>query len=171
MVELKINDKYLIDEYGNVYSKYWKKFLNQRESKGYLRVALSFDGEKEARQISVHRLVALQFIPNPENKPHVNHKDNNPKNNHVSNLEWCTQKENVDYSFKHGNRKACPKNWSILSKQINQYDLNHNFLKTWPSTVEIERQLGLYHGGISAACKRKGKCGKYYWEYAETSND
>lgn len=47
----------------------------------------------------IHRLVALTFIPNTENKPEVNHIDNNPLNNHVKNLEWCTRSENVRHSF------------------------------------------------------------------------
>lgn len=50
----------------------------------------------------VHRLVAMVFIPNPNKKPYVNHIDNDPKNNHVSNLEWCTQSENLKHAGKQG---------------------------------------------------------------------
>ena len=64
---------------------------------GYARVVLCNDGTK--RNIPVHRIVAEAFIPNPENKPQVNHKDGNKLNNDVSNLEWCTASENVQHSF------------------------------------------------------------------------
>lgn len=54
--------------------------------------------------ISAHRMAAIAFIPNPDNKPYINHIDSDKSNNHISNLEWCTQKENVAHSFKHGFR-------------------------------------------------------------------
>lgn len=72
--------------------------LKQIEVKrGYLVVNLYID--RKLKQFRVHRLVASAFINNPENKPHINHKDGNPKNNHVNNLEWCTPKENVNHSL------------------------------------------------------------------------
>lgn len=61
----------------------------------YPRVSLSKEGKQKG--FAVHRLVAIAFIDNPENKPHINHIDGNKKNNHVSNLEWCTHKENMDH--------------------------------------------------------------------------
>ena len=63
-----------------------------------------FDKNGKAKKHYVHRLVAKAFIPNPENKPNINHKDCNVKNNCVDNLEWCTQSENVRYAVKCGRR-------------------------------------------------------------------
>ncbi len=75
--------------------------LSQETTKtGYKRVIVSKDGK--TRKLSVHRLVAELFIPNPENKPQVNHKDGNKANNHVSNLEWTTASENTQHAFDTG---------------------------------------------------------------------
>ena len=67
---------------------------------GYLYVNLCKGGKP--KNFFVHRLVALCFIPNPENKPEINHIDGHPLNNHVSNLEWCTRSENVQHAFDTG---------------------------------------------------------------------
>jgi len=67
-------------------------------SKGYLQGRLSKDGKRT--NIPIHRLIAMHFIPNPENKPHVNHIDGDKTNNNISNLEWVTQRENVTHYFK-----------------------------------------------------------------------
>ena len=72
------------------------RHLSQHIDKyGYRRVNLWFDGN---RQFLTHRLVAITYIPNPENKPQVNHKDGNKLNNNVDNLEWCTNQENRDHA-------------------------------------------------------------------------
>ena len=68
-------------------------------SSGYPTVVLSVNGKKET--LMVHRLVALHFIPNPNNYEQINHKDENRQNNNVDNLEWCTQHYNLNY----GNRR------------------------------------------------------------------
>jgi len=68
--------------------------------RGYRRVSLSKNGI--VKRCQVHRLVAEAFIPNPDNKPHINHIDNTPYNNRVENLEWCTQKENIQHAEKQG---------------------------------------------------------------------
>ena len=90
--------KYQISNLGNVMSLHFKRSpTNKRLLKpmsdngyGYLKVMLRDNGSYKMK--SIHRLVAEAFIPNPEEKPNVNHIDSNPKNNRVDNLEWCTQK-------------------------------------------------------------------------------
>lgn len=70
------------------------------DHKGYLRISLSRDDK--TKTCKVHRLVATAFIPNPEDKPEVNHIDGNPRNNHVDNLEWCTASENRRHAYATG---------------------------------------------------------------------
>ena len=75
-----------------------EKILNlAQNNKGYTKVTLSKDGNQ--KQYQLHRLVATAFIPNPENLPIVNHKDENPKNNCSENLEWCSYQYNTKYSL------------------------------------------------------------------------
>jgi hypothetical protein len=80
----------------------WKEHIKKYgvDSKGYLRVTLSKDGTNKTYK--VHRLVATAFTPNPDNLPQVNHIDGNKSNNCVSNLEWCTQSENMRHAFNTG---------------------------------------------------------------------
>lgn len=70
---------------------------------GYYRVELIKDNQRKTHRI--HRLVAFAFLPNPENKPYINHIDGNRLNNHITNLEWCTQKENNEHAIRTGLRK------------------------------------------------------------------
>ena len=65
---------------------------------GYVIISLRKDGERKIKDFYIHRLVAEAFIPNPENKPHINHLDYNKQNNYASNLDWCSRKENQKYS-------------------------------------------------------------------------
>ncbi len=77
-----------------------KQELIKRRHTNYRRVTLSKDGK--TKRFMVHRLVAEAFIPNPENKPHINHLDNMGENNYYYNLEWCTPSENMTHSYKQG---------------------------------------------------------------------
>lgn len=134
----------------NRWGKYLKKgkTMNQRQDKtGYLKVELTKN--KNTKLVSVHRLVAEAFIPNPNNYPCVNHKDENKQNNYIDNLEWCTQKYNVNY----GNAIR------LRSKKILQYDLNGVFIKEWLNCYEAEKYLKLKKSAsnIHKCCMLKSK--------------
>ena len=97
MVSVENYSSYGITSCGKVWSYKSNKFLSQRYDKyGYLRVTLMNDDKKMKTEL-VHRLVALAYIPNPDGKETVNHKDENKENNCVSNLEWMTRQENLNY--------------------------------------------------------------------------
>lgn len=90
---------------GETHVRYYRERLMSISIRvNYPNVNLSRDGRIE--NFLVHRLVAQAFIPNTENKPYVNHIDGDTHNNHVSNLEWVTQSENINHAIKIGNKKA-----------------------------------------------------------------
>ena len=134
----------------------------QKYRGGYLDVALSKNGI--VKRGKIHRLVASAFIPNPNNYPQVNHKDENKTNNAVSNLEWCDSKYNNNYGSK--NERVAEKK----SKPVLQYDLLGNFIREWPSAIKVEEELGIYHGNISMCCYgRTGykTAGGFVWRFKE----
>ena len=82
------------------YGKNPKILKKSKTTTGYYKIELSKN--KKRKSFKVHRLVAIAFIPNIENKPNINHIDGNPLNNNIDNLEWCTQKENVIHAVEIG---------------------------------------------------------------------
>ena len=120
--------------------------------KGYNRVDLHKNGK--TKHCKVHRLVAEAFIPNPDNLPIINHKDECKTNNHVDNLEWCS----VSYNNTYGCR---------IEKKVYQYSLDGEFIKEWQSCKEVQRQLGHQPSRISECCNCKTKTAYgYIWKYA-----
>lgn len=101
MKEIKDFPKYFIDEKGFVISRRRRIELSLKPtiSRGYLTFFL-YIGNYKYKHVSLHRLLASQFIPNPDNKPCVNHKDGNKLNNNLNNLEWCTYSENNKHAYK-----------------------------------------------------------------------
>lgn len=158
--------KYAISSYGRVKSlgnnkRKKEKILKPINKKGYLCVDLCSCGKKQ--QNKIHRLVAQAFIPNPENKPEVNHIDANKINNSVYNLEWCTRSENEIHSYKKGIKKN-------KLKKINQYNLDGKYIKTWKSFAEITRTLGIRDSNLWCCCNNITKtAGGYKWKYAKTN--
>lgn len=95
---------YSVSDSGEVFSYRSNKLLSKtKTTTGYYKVELYKDGSKKS--LKVHRLVAMAFIPKIEYKPFINHKDGNKLNNNVENLEWCTQKENVNHALTTGLKK------------------------------------------------------------------
>lgn len=92
---------YEVSNTGKVRNKRSGKILKPfTNSNNHFMVGLSINGN--TKRFLVHRLIALVFLQNPKNLPIINHKDGNPSNNNVENLEWCTQKHNIHHSFKTG---------------------------------------------------------------------
>lgn len=139
------------------------KILKQRDNgRGYSQVRIY------KKHFYVHRLVAETFIDNPYNLPIVNHKDENPSNNRVDNLEWCTQKYNMNY----GNaRKKISKghtNNPILSKQVIATDILGNIINIFPSANEASRQMGVAVSSIVRCCNNMigyKTAGGLSWQY------
>lgn len=101
---------------------------------GYLKVTLF------GKNYMVHRLVANAFIPNPDNLPCVNHKDENKTNNCVDNLEWCTHQYNVIYNDRHIKNGKLLRNRKDMSKIVYQYTLDGVLVNIFPSVSEAARQ-------------------------------
>lgn len=151
-----------------------------QKGKGYLRVELTQN--KKVKRFLVHRLVAQAFIPNPENKPEVNHIDGNTLNNNASNLEWCTHRENINHAWETGlneNQREKLRNMNPLKarkyefaekrkKPIIQMDLDNNFIREFNSAQEATKYYGIkdLYKHISACCvgRRKTAYG-YKWRY------
>lgn len=183
MIEI-IPDRYAVDQHGTVYSLRnnagnrraipltMKPGLNRQG--GYLQLVLYIDqGGTVIRQLTlVHRLVAKAYIPNPLNKPEINHRDGIKINNQVWNLEWVTESENAIHAYELGLRKAQTpvKKGDINerchnSKPINQMDMNGNVLVTFPSMAEARRQ-GFSQGNISAVISgKRGSHKGFKWEF------
>lgn len=119
------------------------KTLNVHD--GYLQVKFCIDNHKE--QKLVHRLVAETFIPNPQGLPQVNHKDGNPSNNEISNLEWCTASENSLHRCR------------VLKREVGRPKKKVMCLETgkiYESSHHAARDLHLSQGGIFMVCQGKG---------------
>lgn len=139
----------------------YPRILKPRKNRcGYLYVIL-YTGGKGVRK-TIHRLVAEAFVPNPENKPEVNHIDEDKKNNVAENLEWVTRRENNNHGTR--NKKVAMR----LGKAVVQYTTNGVFIAEYPSTREAERVTGIAYQSICSVCQGKRKtAGGYEWCYEE----
>lgn len=149
---------YSIDENGNVFSKIRNKYLKLNYKKnGYIYVSLQVNNIKTTKR--VHRLVAEAFIPNPENKPFVNHIDGNKSNNNVQNLEWVTGSENNIHAMNTGlfdPRKQCH-TYELI-------DLNGDIINKFKGRKDLMDFIGLKSSTVNDYIKfNKGiiKSGKY----------
>ena len=156
MVDIKgYEGKYAITSCGKVWSYKRKKFLKPiRNQKGYERVFLSTN--KCGKNFPIHKLVATAYIPNPNNFPQINHKDENKENNSVNNLEWCTNKYNSNYGTR--NIRMARAKWrKVLCIELN---------RIFDSEKQAEAELKIGVSRISECCSGKNKtAGGYHWKY------
>lgn len=156
---------YEVSNLGNVRSLNYKRsgkignIIKNIDKKGYVFVTLYKNGKHKSHK--VHRLVAEAFIPNWFNEPQINHKDENPKNNNVDNLEWCDCSYNINYGTR--NYKVS----SSLSKIVLQFTLDGEFIREWNTSKELKIN-GFQQSAISRCCCGERKFHKgYIWKYKE----
>lgn len=145
---------YEVSNLGNIKSlragKVLKRIINNH---GYCRVGLY--SKNKYSQFQVHRLVAIHFIPNPENKPCINHKDSNKLNNHYSNLEWVTIAENIHHNMRvnrHPHGETCGA--AILTeKQV--LSIREEYSTGRIGTRLLAKKLGISRGCLMGVIKRR----------------
>ena len=130
----------------------------RKQYNGYMTVNLAKNGTFQ--RVSIHRLVGYHYLEKPSGKDCINHLDGNPENNHVSNLEWCTQSENIQYAYDKGT-KTPPH-----QKKVGQFDLDGNLIAVWISEAEASRSLGLHQSNIGKVCRgERNQTGGYIWRF------
>lgn len=160
--EIEGYPKYMISNKGRVcsYRRTKRRIISLQPSEDlYLRAQI-YDSDGKERALSVSRLVAKAFIPNPLGLEQVNHKNENVQDNRVENLEWCSPIYNERYGTR-GKRIGAK-----LSKRVAQYTLQGKFIKYFTSTIEVQHQLGFNSSSISRACRGILKQSKnFVWKY------
>ena len=144
----------------------WKERILKpcKGSNRYLHVRLYKNGK--VKTITVHRLVAEAFIPNPLNLPQVNHKDEDKTNNLVSNLEWCDCKYNINYGRRNEKASKAMTNGK-KSKTVLQLRKDGSLVRIWPSASEVHKVLNYSQGHISECCRGERHLSYgYKWCYA-----
>ncbi len=149
---------YQVSNLGRVWNVSTQIYLKSFSHKqGYLRVTLKAKNGKYKKEL-IHRLIALVFIPNPNNYPCVNHKDEDTRNNCIENLEWCTHKYNSNYgnSLKKRGKKVICENvtYDTMIECANNYDIDVKKLYAWlegrTKTPQKFIELGLrLHKGVN----------------------
>lgn len=179
-------DKYQVSNLGRVLScdrhltgkkgkKYIipKKILKPALCDGYWTVAICKDDKLKTWRI--HRLVAMTFIPNPENKPWINHISGVKTDNRIENLEWCTASENQKHAYKLGlsNSKAAIErnsgkfgHLSSRAKEVHQFTLEGEYIKSFKCLLYARREYS-YAVGAAVTGKQKSSAG-FRWSYSKT---
>lgn len=138
---------------------------------GYLQVGLYKDGKRKI--LSVHRLVATAFIPNPLELPEINHRNEDKTNNVVSNIEWCDRRYNLNFGTYNERMAASMTNHPALSKPVeaSRFSDFREICLRFASTMEAGRK-GYRQGNVSACCRRcfhregNNKYKNLYWRFA-----
>ena len=149
---------YLINRDGIIINKNGYIMSQIIDKKGYVNVLLHINKQQFLKR--VHRLVAETFIPNPNNYPQINHKDENKQNNNIKNLEWCNNKYNINYGTV---KKRIAKSHSV---SIYSVDVNTKEIVHYNSILEAANILNIQATNICKVLKGKAKtCNNKYWYY------
>lgn len=151
--------KYLIDPRSNVYSNRKNVIIIKQCMIGTYKHVAIIDNSNKQVTVSVHRLVAITFVPNPHNKCFVIHKDGNRLNNNVDNLEWVTVSENNKHRFNNPNNNTY--------KRVQKIDIKTNdIIKEYDNLQEASKDVNVHYSNISRAANGLAKTsGGYKWKF------
>lgn len=160
---------YVITRNGSIISTNYRRSGDAKElslinaTKGYKHVLININSK--LKSFKVHRLVGICFIPNPDNLPQINHKNEDKADNRVENLEWCDGRYNMNYGTRPEKGRIAMTNGKT-SKPIRQLTLAGKIVRIWPSASEAKRN-GYNHSHISQCCNKKRQThAGFRWEYA-----
>jgi hypothetical protein len=149
---------------GTVQTYKGKVFSMTLNTTGYPYVSFRM-GSSKRKSLTVHRLVAQAFIPNPNNLPEVNHRNEDKTDNRVENIEWCDRKYNMQYGTRNDRQKE-----KIERHSVDQLDKYGNLLNTYPSIKEAARIVGIRHPECITKCCTGDRmtAGGYRWRYSKS---
>lgn len=172
-------ENYLINELGDIINAKRKANIKHIEKSNhnliecvhkyknnskYEEVVLSRNGNH--KRILLHRLVAIAFIPNPENKPFINHKNGIKSDNRIENLEWVTHTENMQHAQNELYIKTSNHHGQSLKIPVVQLDKKSKYIKSFESITSASVSIGVSAAGICAVClKNRKSAGGFKWEY------
>ncbi len=162
-INIDIATNYAVSNLGRIKNTKTGQTLNPGISgNGYRQVSLKMKDTNTFRKQYVHRLVALYWLPNPDNKREVNHKNLDRTDNRVENLEWVTSSENQKHKYE-------KQNFKTSNRKVIQMDLNGNELHIFHSIIEATAAVGLHsRSGIDSVCHGTRKtAGGYKWKFLD----
>lgn len=154
---------YEVSDLGQIRNTKTNYILKGRLSKsGYLQVSLTDKETKKQKNYYIHRLVAIYFLENLDNKREVNHKDGNKLNNNVDNLEWVTPSENQKH------RQKILGKTKTSQRKIGKFNKDHVLIEEYPSIVDAAKSFGKSRVNIDNALQGKQKTAYgFIWEYLD----
>lgn len=156
---------YEVSNLGNIRNKKSGQILNPGISgQGYKQVSLKFDDTGKFKKQYVHRLVAMMWLDNSENKREVNHKNLDRTDNRVENLEWLTSAENQRHKF------STNQQYKTSNRQVIQYDVQGNQIAIWPSVIAAAKALNISRQGIDKCVHHtynRVTAGGFKWEFLD----
>lgn len=162
--------EYELSDLGNVRNKKGKVLSATKDQKGYRMVCLRKDGKSHTKRIS--KMVGILFVPNPNNKSQVNHKNGIRWDDRADNIEWSTGSENINHAYQVLNRKGSQTGkkggLSPFAKKVVQLNINDSEVKIWDSLIEAANYFRVKRQSIKSCIEGKCKTIKNFkWKWYE----